>query len=201
MGVQSHPNKWSKKAPLLTAQGSARAVVYKNIVYVIGGNGNGELRIGTVESYDPRTDSWTSKPSLLSGKSELSAGVLGDTIVAADGYTTQGDDGDNEALMAGGAAWTALPGDPGPRNGACTGVIGTKLYAVDGNGNDANALVNINESFSLKTNAWKLLANMPVPVTDSGSAVYNGRLYCVGGGGSGVPFSGGIYGDVQVYTP
>ena len=103
--------------------------------------------------------------------------------------------------MAGDTDWTALPNDPGPRNGACAGVIGTKLYVVDGNGNDANTLVSLNEAFSPKAHGWKVLANMPVPVTAAGSAVYNGQLYCIGGGGSGLPFSGGIYDNVQVYRP
>ena len=92
-------NEWLAKAPMLVAQGSARAVAYQNIVYVIGGNTTGQNRIATVESYDPKTDSWTAQPSLRNGKSELSAGLLGKTIVAADGFTTQGDTGDNESFI------------------------------------------------------------------------------------------------------
>ncbi len=80
-------------------------------------------------------------------------------------------------------------------------MIGAKLYVSGGNGDDANSLVSLNESFSLKSNAWKTLDAMPTPVTASGFAVYGGKLYCFGGGGSGLPFSGGIYDNVQVYTP
>jgi N-acetylneuraminic acid mutarotase len=180
-----HRKTRSAKAPMLTAQGSARAVVSQGIIYVIGGNTNNQNRIATVEGYDPMTDSWTAQPSLRNGKSELSAGVLDGTTVAADRFATNGD---NESFTLGATNWSALPNDPGPRNGTCTGVIRSKFHVSGGNRNDANTLTSLNEPFSLATNAWKDLAPMQTPGTAAGFAVYGGKLYCIGGGGSGVPF-------------
>ena len=79
-----------------TARGSAAAVVDRNAIYVIGGNG-ATLRLDTVEKFVPATDTWTEEAPLLVGKSEPSAGLLGTTIVAAGGFTTSGTTGDTEA--------------------------------------------------------------------------------------------------------
>jgi N-acetylneuraminic acid mutarotase len=193
-------NSWTAKAHMLVAQGSAGAVVYKNIIYVIGGNTNGAQRITTVESYNPATNTWKKEHGLRIGKSETSAGVIGDTIVAADGYTKSGDTGDNEAYDIATNTWTHLASDPTPRNGACTGAVGAELYLSDGD-NDSNNAISVNESFNPKTDKWKTLATMPETVTDMGSAVYNGKLYCIGGGSSAVPFQGSVFDYVQIYQP
>ncbi|MEJ0045851.1 MAG: hypothetical protein WDN04_06815 [Rhodospirillales bacterium] len=196
----SKSKKWISRAAMLTPQGSARAVVNKNIVYVIGGNSASQQRIATVESYDPAANSWTAQPSLRVGKSEASAGLVGGTIVAADGYTAGGDTGDNESLTIGGANWVALASDPTPRNGACTGAIGGNLYVADGD-NNANAPISVVESYNLKKNKWSALPAMPHTVTDMSFVVYNKQLYCIGGGSSATPFQGSAFTYVQVYTP
>jgi hypothetical protein len=57
------------------------------------------------------------------------------------------------------------------------------------------------ESFSLQKNTWASLAPMPNTLTDSGSAVYKGRLYCIGGGNWAVPPNNTVYDYVQIYEP
>lgn len=42
---------------------------------------------------------------------------------------------------------------------------------------------------------------MPNTLTDSGSAVYKGRLYCIGGGKWAVPPDNTVYNYVQIYQP
>ena len=104
---------WTAKAAMPTARGSVGAVADKNIIYVIGGyNGS---RLATVESYNPATNTWTEETPLLDGKSEPSLGVFGSTIVAADGYTSGGDNGDNEGYSTTTNAWKAFKADPTAR--------------------------------------------------------------------------------------
>jgi len=196
----SKKQTWSAKAPMLTPQGSARAVVSNGIVYVIGGNSLSQDRITTVESYNPSTDAWTAEAPLLVGKSELSAGVIGDAIIAADGYTPSGDTGDNESYGIPTNEWTALAADPTPRNGACTGVIGSRLYVSDLY-NDSNNAISVNESFDPATNKWISLALAPNTATAMSFAVYQRRLYCIGGGSSATPFAGSVFDYVQIFQP
>ncbi len=191
-------NSWSSKAAMPTARCSSVAVVEKGIAYVIGGyNGS---RLNTVESYNPTTNNWKEEAPLLVGKSEISAGLVGTTIVASGGFTSGGVTGDTEGYNATTNTWTTLATDSVHRNGACAGAIGGSLYASDGNDNSNNAF-SVNESFNLAKNTWTTLATMPQVVTDSGPAVYNGQLYCFGGSSYANAFRGTIYNNVQIYQP
>ena len=122
------------------------------------------------------------------------------TIVAADGFTSNFDTGDNEAYNIATNTWTPLATDSQARNGTCFGVVGANLYVSDGNDNSGFPAA-VNESFNLKKNVWKFLATMPNAVTDSGSAVYKGKLYCIGGGDSASPPNNTVYNYVQIYQP
>ena len=122
------------------------------------------------------------------------------TIVAAGGFTGGGDNGDNEAYTIATNSWKSLTSDPTARNGACGGAIGANLFVSDGN-TGGNSPVSLNESFNLKKNKWTTLTAMPNTVTDPGSAVYKGRLYCIGGGNNAVPPNNTVYNYVQIYQP
>ena len=164
-----------------------------------GGYNSGN-RLNTVEAYNPATDTWTEKATLLNGKTEISAGLVGTTIVAADGYTSSGDTGDNEAYDVSTNTWTSLAADPTARNVSCSGVIASLLYGADGN-NNGGGPISVMESFSLAKNKWITLTAMPQTVTAMGSAVYGGQLYCFGGGNSAVPPNNTVYNYVQIYQP
>jgi len=58
----------------------------------------------------------------------------------------------------------SLPADPNPRNGSCTGAIGSKLYIADGDMGSINT-ISVTESFDPATQAWATLTNMPQAVT------------------------------------
>ena len=80
---------WTATADMPTARWASEAVVEKtkNIVYVIGGvvNGSGNGDIATVESYNPATNTWTEEAPMLVAKAQSAAGLIGTTIVVADG--------------------------------------------------------------------------------------------------------------------
>jgi hypothetical protein len=42
---------------------------------------------------------------------------------------------------------------------------------------------------------------MPQAAADPAPAVYNGRLYCIGGGDHGSEFVGNVFNYVQIYQP
>jgi kelch-like protein 18 len=173
-----------------TAKGCSGTAVENDIVYVVGGCGeNPQDRLTDVESYNPATDTWTEVAPLLVGKSQPSVGLVGTTIVAADGFTESGNTGDNEGYDATTNSWASLTPDPRARNGACTGAIGTKLYVGDGNSKST-------EWFYLSKNKWHGLAHMPQSATFDSSAVYDGQLYCFGG-----LWGNTTLDNVQIYQP
>jgi uncharacterized repeat protein (TIGR03803 family) len=194
-------NTWSSKMAMPTARRSIAAAAENGIIYVIGGyRAATNSRLSTVEAYNPATNSWTEKAPLLEGKSEPMVGLIGTTIVAADGYNGVSDSGDNEGYNAATNNWVALNPDPKPRNGACGGAIGLQLY-VAGGGNGATSVPSLTstESFTLSNKSWITLASMPQGSAAPGSAVYNGQLYCFGGWAS-AP-NGSLLNSVQIYQP
>ena len=171
-----------------------------NIIYVIGGT-DGHNRFNTVEAYDPETDTWTEEAPLIVGKSEPSVGLVGTTIVAADGFSASGDTGDNEGYNASTNSWRSLTADPTGRNEACTGSISGRLYIAGGSNGGVTNNTSVNESFNLSTNKWATLAAIAHPVAGAGSAASRGLLYCFGGGDSTISFQGKVFNFVQIYRP
>ncbi|HEX6504394.1 MAG TPA: choice-of-anchor tandem repeat GloVer-containing protein [Terriglobales bacterium] len=193
-------NTWTSKATMPTARASIGPAVEKGIIYVIGGvTGDGVTRLSTVEAFNPVTNTWTTEASLPTGKSEVSVGLLSTTIVAADGYTTAGDTGDNQGYSASTNTWKALASDPNPRHDSCYGVINGLMYIAGG----GLSPIALNESYALSSTggAWTTLSPLPVATTAPGSATWNGQLFCLGGGDSTAPTGGNFYNNVQIYQP
>jgi N-acetylneuraminic acid mutarotase len=189
---------WSGKAVMPTARDGAVAVVDKNIIYVAGGY-NGSTFIGTVESYDPSTDTWKGEAPMLGNKDLPIAGLIGSTIVVADGASAPGQiTGDTEGYNATTNTWTTLATDPTARTGACGAAITSRLYDAGGYINNDGAATTVNESFQLSTNKWTTLAPMPLGTLFSGSAIHNGQLYCFGGEST---WTGPAINNVQIYQP
>ena len=198
---------WSSKSAMPTARCDMGVAVENNIIYVVGGwspNGGG-TRLNTVESYNPATDTWKEEAPLLNGKSEPSVGLLGNktigfTIVAADGFTSSGNTGDNEGYNASTNVWSSFKADPNPRNGACGAGRGTKMFVAGGDtgGGPGTPALSVTEKFTVSTNTWKTLASMPQATMFPGSAAYKGRLYCFGGTSS---YLGTVLNNVQIYQP
>ncbi|MGA7684449.1 MAG: kelch repeat-containing protein [Terriglobales bacterium] len=189
---------WAAKAAMPTARWSTAAVVEKktNIIYVIGGSINANPTFtAAVESYNPATNTWTEEAPLLVVKSQAAAGLLGTTIVVADGALSDGSDtGDNEGYDATTNTWTTLAADPAARYASCFGSVGAKFYDMGGNSAGTFA-----DDFQLSKNKWTTtLAAVPQSVLFPASAVYKGQLYCIGGWSS---FGGPIIDNVQIYQP
>ena len=111
-------DSWSSMSPMPTAKGCSGTAVENDIVYVVGGCGeNPQDRLTDVESYNPATDTWTEVAPLLVGKSQPSVGLVGTTIVAADGFTESGNTGDNEGYDATTNSWAPHARSPGAERG------------------------------------------------------------------------------------
>lgn len=187
---------WSSKAAIPIALQDAGAAVENNIIYLVGGNSTQNLRSNAVYSYSPATDTWTEEAPLLVGRSEPSVARVGTSIVVTDGYASGGD---TESYDPATNTWTALKPDPVPggsgwRSFACTGGIGTRLYVAGGYYGGS-----LTESFNLPKNTWKTLAPMPQYAMATGSAVYKGKLYCIGG--TVAYWENGALNNVQIYQP
>lgn len=58
-------NHWEKCHPMTTARSRVGVAVVNGLLYAIGGY-DGQLRLSTVEVYNPETDTWTRVGSMNS---------------------------------------------------------------------------------------------------------------------------------------
>lgn len=189
---------WTAAAAMPTARWASDAVVEKktNIIYVIGGdiNASGNGNIATVESYNPATNTWTEEAPMLVARGQAAAGLIGTTIVVADGATNgQGTTGDTEAYDAATNTWKTLASDPVSRYASCQGSIGTKLFDMGG-----QTAPTYSDDFQLSKNKWTTTAPVPQSVMFPASAVFKKQLYCIGGWSAN---GGPIINNVQIYQP
>lgn len=62
------------------------AATVGNIIYALGGTGNNNNALSSVEAYDPATNTWTSKASMSASRAGLAATTIGGTLYALGGY-------------------------------------------------------------------------------------------------------------------
>ena len=190
---------WTGVAAMPTARWATVAVLEKktNIIYVIGGdiNSSGNGNIDTVESYNPATNTWTEEAPMLVARGQAAAGLIGTTIVVADGATNgQGTTGDTEAYDPATNTWKTLASDPASRYASCQGSIGTKLFDLGG-----QTAPTYSDDFQLSKNSWTTtLAAAPQSIIFPASAVFKKQLYCIGGWSAN---GGPVIGNVQIYQP
>jgi N-acetylneuraminic acid mutarotase len=194
-------NTWTTKAPMPTPRNSMPAVVDKDIIYVIGGyDPNTGFWYDTVESYNTGTDTWSEETPLPVGTSWEAVGLLGATIVSADGQQGPPPNGTvtgaNEGYNVKKNTWTALPADPNTRLESCFAAIKGQLYVASGA--NATGTLTVNEAYDAKTKSWTTLAPIPNALTTPGYATVGGRLYCIGGSSSNLQ---SVYDYVQIYQP
>ena len=173
---------------------TASAVADKDIIYVIGGQDyNGYLT--NVESYNTTTNTWTAEAPLPDAQGWAAVGLLGTTVVAADGSNGSINLGVNQGYNTTNNTWSELTPDPTPRLPGCSGVIDGKLYVAGGL---TQTMITLNEAYNPGTKKWATLAPMPQAAGyAAGSAVAGGTLYCFGGG----IFLTNVYDYVQIYQP
>ena len=191
-------NSWTTKSPMPTARNSMPAVVYKNDIYVIGGyDPNTQVWYDVVERYDTTTDTWTEEAPLPVATAWEAVGLLGSTIVSADGNISPGSVvGTNEGYNPTTNTWTGRSADPTPRLESCFAAISGQLYVAGGD--NASQVLTLNEVYNAATNKWTTFAPMPQAIETPGSATVGGRLYCFGGANFNLT---SVYNNVQIYQP
>src|SRR6266699_715080 len=185
---------WTARAAMPTPRADLAVAVVDGILYAIGGAGEPtpcdsepwrlcSHMLGTVEAYDPATDTWTAKTSMPTPRIMLGAAAANGIVSAVGG---QGSDNSwlqtLEAYDAATDTWTTRAPMPTGRFGLGVGVIDGILYAVGGE--VFNAATTVNEAYNPVTDTWSTKVPMLEWRRFFGAAVLNGRLYAVGGSSS-----------------
>ncbi|WP_143064543.1 Kelch repeat-containing protein [Streptomyces colonosanans] len=217
-------NRWSTQASLSTPRDGLAAAAAPcpsgqkgTCVYAIGGSSATNAAEGTVESYNPATNAWTTQASLPTPRDGLAAaaapcpsGQKGTCVYAIGGFAGSGRVGTVESYNPATNAWSTLASLATPLNGLAAaaapcppGQSGSCVYTMGGDNGIGRGQVGTVESYNPATNAWTTLSSLPTPRSFLAGATamcppgHRGTcIYAVGGIGN-----SGDVGTVEALDP
>jgi len=153
--------------------------------YAIGGLGNNNAVLSSVERYDSTSDSWTNIAALPDGRYHFNAVFDGANIIYAFGGRTNATAGTETATAlrydVSGNAWSTLASMPVATAGssAIKGADG-KYYVIVGTA--GGVVTNLVQVYDPVSDTWALSTPLPVAVTAAGGATDSlGHLVVMGG--------------------
>ncbi|EDL77081.1 kelch-like 18 (Drosophila) (predicted), isoform CRA_b, partial [Rattus norvegicus] len=159
-------NRWEKCHPMTTARSRVGVAVVNGLLYAIGGY-DGQLRLSTVEAYNPETDTWTRVGSMNSKRRwtvvtpmSSNRSAAGVTVFEGRIYVSGGHDGlqifsSVEQYNHHTATWhpAASMLNKRCRHGAAS--LGSKMFVCGGY--DGSGFLSIAEMYSSVADQWCLI--------------------------------------------
>ncbi len=188
-------NTWATKKLMPTARGSFAIAVYQNKIYVMGGSigfdwaKEESILCSFNEVYDPLTDTWETKTSMPTNRSQLNANVVNGKIYLIGGrtggqYTTVSL---NEVYDPSTDTWTTKEPIPYPVVEYASAVVDNKIYVIGGQ-DEFHPDVNVafNQIYDPETDIWSYGASLPTAVWQAAAGATTGimapkRIYVIGG--------------------
>ncbi len=188
---------WAVKKSMATSTLSFALAACQNKIYVIGGitftnlTTGEHVHLSTNTVYDPATDTWTTKASMPTKRSQLSATTVGNKIYAIGGRTGEAYStvGTTEIYDVVTDSWT--PGQSmlySVVDGA-SAAVDNKIYVVGGQDEFLSGDLNVNftQIYDPAADSWSLGNDAPVAdVWEAGAGSTSGelapkRIYVIGG--------------------
>lgn len=176
---------WVPRASMLTARSGGGAAVIDGKIYVAGGR---PPRGADFAVYDPAADSWTTLPDVPTQRNHLGVVAIDGRVFVAGGRFGGGVGSEMTDVLEiydpRTDAWTSGAPLPAPRAGLASVAANGCLYAVGGEGNDADprGIFDRNELYDPGTDSWRSLAPMPLPTHGlTGAAYLDGWVHIPGG--------------------
>ena len=186
---------WTTKQPVPTPRSAFGIAVYQNKIYVIGGYIGFDMVtglpiLGSVnEVYDPLTDSWESKETMPTNRSQLNANVANGKIYLIGGrtggqYSTVNL---NEAYDPETDSWTVEAPVPYPVVLYASAVVDDKIYVMGGQDEFSDSMnLDLVQIYEPSTDTWSFGSPMPTVVWQAAAAATTGvwapkRIYVIGG--------------------
>jgi N-acetylneuraminic acid mutarotase len=195
---------WKALAPMPTPRGAGEAVEVGGKIYVIGGvrstkpgdpgapiplGSTDQIVVGTVEAYDPATNTWQARSPMPTARNHFFAGAVNGKIYAIDGrigsvFVTMSDVIDLvEEYDPATDHWICKSRAPTPRGDVTGGAYGGSLYVVGGEFQDTARKMTFwaAEVFNPATNTWTNLPHMLVARHGFAAAFVGSKLHVIGG--------------------
>src|SRR6202049_1534787 len=196
-------DNWKALAPLPTKRGSAVAAVVGDKIYVIGGAallpGSEAMALmptvpqavlGTVEEYDPATNTWRARSPMPTPRNHAAAGAVNGKIYVIGGRVgaafigVASDISVVEEYDPATDKWSAPRARmPTTRSALGTGTYNGRIYVAGGEFQDPHMMATFRsvEAFDPASNTWSIMPSMPVSRHGLAAGVVGNRLLLVGG--------------------
>src|SRR5947208_2145289 len=183
--------KWVKLASFPEPAEELLGAVANGKMYVFCGLGPGWMSVGTVEEYDPGTNTWRTRASMPTPRNHATAGVLNGKIYVIGGrvgaaFISAGSSNVDvvEEYDPAADAWgSARARMPSARSAMASGVHGGRIYVTGGEGQNAQMMYTFRalEAYDPAANRWSLMPSLPVSRHGLAGAVVGNRLHMVSG--------------------
>jgi len=172
---------WTQKADMPTPRWMLSASVVHGKIYAIGGRTSqpDNVRLSTVEEYDPTTDTWIRKADMPTARDNFSTSVVSGRIYAIGG--TRGGWSTAEEYDPSTDTWTRKTDMPTPRRSLATCTVDGKIYAIGGSPQGNLSGLKTVEEYDPVTDTWTRKADMPRGVWGLCTCVVDGMIYALGG--------------------
>src|SRR5207302_9557276 len=146
--------------------------------------------VGTVEEYDPATNTWRARSPMPTARNHAAIGVVNNKIYVIGGrigaaFISVASNTDVvEEYDPATDTWGAVRARmPSPRSAMASGVHGGRIYVSGGEGQTTQSMMTFRalEAFDPAANRWTALPNMPVSRHGLAGAVVGNRLHMVSG--------------------
>jgi N-acetylneuraminic acid mutarotase len=178
-------SSWTTMTPMLTARGGFGVAVVDGKIYAIGGLNGNDLPVSINEEYNPQTNEWTSKTPMPTPRSGFAITVYQNKIYIIGGSVGYGYVGNNEVYDPVSNTWETKTSMPTPRADLSANLVNDKIYLIGGKKYSSAAPffneTNINEVYDPANDSWSPKTPVPTAVQGYASAVFNDKIYVMGG--------------------
>jgi N-acetylneuraminic acid mutarotase len=148
--------RWETKAPMSTPRSGLAAAVVNNKIYVIGGYGPTASNLfadflSTNEVYDPANDTWRTRDSMPTARTDLAAAVVNNKIYAIGGYNGRYLS-TNEVYDPANNSWETRRSMTTARSGLAAAVVNNIIYAIGGR--SGSSILSTNEAYPILNLYW-----------------------------------------------
>ncbi len=172
---------WTTLSPMNTARLAPFVTAIGGKLYVAGGTDGGAL--GTLERYDPLTDSWTTLSSMPTARYQGGVAAVGDKIYVLGGWNAPAGFIPTTTVQIYDTvtdSWSFGPSMPILSSSGPTGVINGKIYKHTAEHGFASPSQQLHV-FDPVAGTWTALANLPADHGGGAAGVVNDKLYVASG--------------------
>ena len=178
-------DSWSARAPLPAPRDGMGVGVVGGVLYAIGGavvDPQPSRMVGTVEAYDPATNSWSPRAPMPTPRTYVGVGTVNGMLYAVGGLDDSGTSlATMEAYDPSTDSWSSrAPMPTGSLDGPEVGVVNGILYAVNSRYTQGVPSTVV-EAYDPATNSWSTMTPAPTTRWWPGVGVAGGVLYVAGG--------------------